>query len=136
MSIQELCEQIAINALNGGDLAGLVFRHDDSVGAVVTDMFSVKAAAPVPRLEGERGYRVNVAVEIRTATPTRNDAMHEAALARLVDASILSAAALAAGLTTGDDFTILDEEIGGDRSETKNLRKRTITVPMLVAINS
>lgn len=133
--IQELCETIVMLVLSASPALSTVVRHDDAAARVTKSMISVKADAPVPRLDGERGYKVEVTAEIKSATAAANATTHAEALARLTSAAALNTAALAAGLTTADDLTILNEDISGDRSETKNLRKRSITVPMLIAVN-
>lgn len=132
--IQELCESIVMNALSASPALSTVIRHDDASPRVTKNMISVKAEAPEPRLEGERGYRVEVTAEIKSATATANAATYAEALARLTSATALGVAAAAAGLTSNDDLTILDEEISGGRDETKNLRKRTITLPFVIGI--
>jgi hypothetical protein len=133
--LQELCEDIAIAALNGGLLAGLAFRHDDSGQKALTDVVVVSAGAPVPQLEGPRGYRVEVRIELRTKTPQRNAVLHGEAMRRMNTRDIVKAAAISIGLKDepgGDDFYILDEEISGDRNDTKNLRKRALIVPFII----
>lgn len=133
--LQELAEGIAINALNGGPLVGIVFRHDDSGQKAKSDMISVKAGAVTPELDGPRCMRVEIEITLKSGTATRNSSIHGEAIRRITYPAILRAAALDAGLKTTDDFYVMDEEIGGDRSETKNLRKRTITVPFLIKVN-
>lgn len=133
--IQEICESIVMSALGAAPALSATIRHDDAAARVVVDMISVKADAPVPRLEGERGYRCEVEVTIRSKTATANAATHASALERLTTAATMLTAATAAGLGAGDDLTILNEEIGGDRSEGKNLRKRTITIPFIIGMH-
>lgn len=136
--IQELCETIVMNALNASPALSTVIRHDDAAPRVTTDMISVKADAPDERLEGERGFRVEVSVEIKSKIATANAATHAAALDRLTNYAAMKSAAEAAGLDGspgGDDYAILNDQISGGRSETKNLRKRTITVPFIISLH-
>jgi hypothetical protein len=130
--IQELCEQIAIGAMNGGNLYGMVFRHDDSSQKGVTDAVIVKADNAVPQLEGCRGFRVNVRIEIRSQSPQKNVWIFGEVMSRILNAAFVRNAAVEAGLTSSDDLYLLDEEISGDRSETKSLRKRNIAIPFLI----
>lgn len=133
--IQEIGESIFLAALNGGLLSGFVFRHDDSPLKAKADMVSVKAGPPVPQMEGPRCYRVEVEINLKSKTATRNAALHGEALRRVTDFTILHNAALSAGLLAKDDLVILDEEISGDRAETKSTRQRSISVPILLRIN-
>lgn len=134
--LQELAEGVILATLNGGGLAGFVFRHDDANEKTKKDQITVKAGAPEPQLEGPRGYRVEVEVEIRTSKPTRGASLHGEAMRRLASIPILHAAALTAGLTESDDLYLMDEEISGDRAETKNLRKRNIVVPLVMKVHA
>ena len=130
--LQELCETIAIKAMNGGNLAGMVFRHDDTAMKNESDCVIVEADGPVPQLEGPQGFRVEVEIEIRSTTPGKNAIMAALCLQRITNKPALLAAALGAGLTTEDDFYIIDEEISGGRTQTKNMRKRSIKVPFWI----
>lgn len=135
-SIEELCESIVTNTLRGGALAGVDFRPGEAETSAGREMIVVKAGAPVPRLEGERGYRVEVEITMRAPKPSRTQLFHREALARLTNASHVRTGALASGLTVADSLTVMDEEIGGERSNSANLRKRTITVPLIIALSA
>ena len=132
--IQELCENIFLAALNGGELSGIVFRHNDTPQKAQKDMVVITAGAPQEMLYGARPWRVEIDVEMKSNTAGRCAVIHGAALDRLKDSLILRSAALTAGLREDDTFDIYHEEMSGDRSETKNLRKRSITIPIEVAI--
>jgi hypothetical protein len=133
--IQQTAEAIFIKAMNGGDLSGIVFRHSDNALRSKKQSISVKAGAPVPQLEGFRGHRVEVEIEIKPDKPSIGEKFHAVALERITTAETVRRAALSAGMTTDDDLFIVDEEISGDRVETKNLRKRNITIPILLRIS-
>lgn len=130
--IQQLAETILLNAMNGGTLGGMVFRHSDNALRAKKTSITAKAGAPVPQLEGFRGYRVEVEIEIKTDKPTLGSTYHGAVLQRILNAQIMRRAALSAGMTLEDDLDIIDEEIDGDRAETKNLRKRSLTIPLRI----
>lgn len=130
--IQELAESILLNAMNGGNLGGMVFRHGDNALKARKTSITAKAGAPVPQLEGFRGFRVEVEIEIKTDKPNAGANYHAIVMQRILNAGIVRRAALSAGMTMDHDLSILDEEIDGDRAETKNLRKRSFTVPLLI----
>lgn len=133
--IQELAERIILNAMNGGTLAGMVFRHGDSALQASKNAITAKAGPPVPQLEGPRGYRVEVNVEIKVDRPAIGATYHGIVLQRITNASIMRSAALSAGMTEDDDLLIFTEEIDGDRQETKNLRKRSFDIPLLIKLH-
>lgn len=132
---QEMCEKVTIECLRGGLLAAADFRHDDSGADVKSDMVIVKAGPPQRQLDGPRAYRVEVEVTLKSKTATANAALHGEAMARLGSRSSWYNGAIAAGMKDEDDLEILEEEFSGDREETKNLRKRSIVVPMLFRVN-
>jgi hypothetical protein len=132
---QELAEKILISAMDGGELAGMVFRHSDSPLKSLRTSIIAKAGPPVPQLDGPRGRKVEVEITIKTDRPSISAQWHGLVLERILSVPILRAAALSAGMTADDDFLLFDEEIGGDRMETANLRKRTITVPVLLVLH-
>lgn len=129
--VQELCESVTIRALNGGALSGFVFSHNDSPKRAKADQISVKAGAPEPQLDGPGGFLVEVEVEIKSKQSPRNAALHGAALERISSREVWRGAALGVMKET-DDLYIINEDIGGDRSEGNNVRKRTITIPMRI----
>ena len=130
--IQDLAENLVLGVLNTGILFGFAFAHADSAAKGKAEAIVVQAGGPIPQLDGPRGVRVQVTVTIRSPLSPRCAALQGECLARLTSAPLWRSAALSAGMTTADDLTVLDEEIGGDRADGKLLRKRTITIPLLV----
>lgn len=130
--LQQLAESILLNAMNGGELAGMVFRHSDNAQKAKKVSITARAGAPVPQLEGPKGFLIEVEIEIKTDKPEQGSLLHGAVMARILSAPIVRNAALSAGMTLDDHLEIVTEDIGGDRQETKNLRKRSITVPLLI----
>lgn len=125
-----------IAALNGGTLAGFVFRQNDTPQKAKKDMVVVTAGAPVEMLYGCRPWRMDVEIAMQSSTSGRLAAIHGAALERLKDSSVMAGAAYAVGLRLerGDNVDVYYENMGGDNSETKSLRKRTITIPIEIKV--
>lgn len=128
--IQELVEGFFIAALDGGGLASKVFRMSDVAERCVADMIVVQCGPPERRLDGPGGYDMVVEIETRTKTPTANAAIHGEMLDRLEDFSILKAAALSVDMTEDDFLQFIDEEMSGDRRDTRKLRVRSISMPI------
>lgn len=116
-------------------LKGKHFRHSDESREAETNCIIAEAVQGEDLIGGPKGptgqLRSSVEVKIdyrspSSATPKQNDIVIHAIMDRIktAGASVTSAQKAFGRL---DIFT---EKITGDRSHTKNLRKRTITVPV------
>lgn len=129
---QTFSESVVIALLNTGILTGGVFKHGDSAGKAYAEAITVQAAQPIPELSGTRGFRVENTIQLRSPQSGRLATLYGEVFKRLLDPVAWRSAALSAGMTTADDLDVLDEEITGDRNDGKQLRKRTIIVPILI----
>lgn len=109
---------------------GKRFYHHDEAGEAASNCIVVKATQGAKQLEGPKAFEGEVECEWRstTATPEQSNLASQG----MLDA--LSGGAPTPSMSLFSYFRIEDEKTNGDRSNTKNLRKRMRTFPVVALL--
>lgn len=133
-SLEFACEDFFIRLFKADSRsAAKNIVHFDEESKAPTKAIVIQAKQGNHNLAGPGGYDVEVIVEYRAPVGTskaENDltssALHEIIYDSTIPLATRSAMATAAGLSQ----LVIKDEVTGDRSNTQDLRKRTITIPL------
>lgn len=117
--------------------AGKALKHFDEETTAATNIIVFQCRQGEKNLAGDGGYLAEVIIEYRTPIGTSraegdqgaaliHDVVYDSALSLVTRAGFATAAGLA-GL-------IIKDEASGDRENTADLRKRTVTLPIIAKL--
>jgi hypothetical protein len=131
--LEQLCEDYFIELMGKNeDLVSMSFQHFDTDDQAVAPAIVVQAIQKAHRLDGPRGFDVEVTMLYRSTDSTPDDNK------KVVGAIRKSVYGAKAGMTAAEGgfgyLNILEETMGGDRAIAKDLKKRTVTVSLIARI--
>jgi len=132
-ALEEACEDYFIELLGlNADLQGISivpFEDDDEA---IAPAIVVQAIQKGHRLDGPKGFDVDVTCLYRATTTAPTDSHKIAGAIRKSIYSSQSGQTAAEGVF--GYLMILDENLGGDRQTTRDLKKRSVTVSLIARI--
>ena len=134
-SLESACEQYFIDLLRTDDrLKGKTIVHCDRDGDAEADAIIVEAVQGHHRLDGPRGYDVEVTVTYRA--PAKVTVEQNNLVVAAISGTVFGARPLQTSSETQFDYLLLLDDSSGHRGNTQNLRKRDIKFNLIARLKS
>jgi len=132
-ALEKSCEDYFIELLGlNVDLEGIEVVHFEDDNAAMAPSIVVQAIQKSHRLDGPRGFDVDVVFLYRATTTASDDSSK---ISGAIRTSVYEATP---GQTTSESvfgyFLILDETLGGQREMARDLKKRLVNVSLIARI--
>jgi len=129
-SIEWLAEEYFLQVFTASNaLVGIAMRHHDDQQDAEENSIVIEGIQEEKQLEGPNGYRVSVEIEYRSKLNEAKERTDN--IANSIRSAVQSPSPVSM-LSQLSDLYILDEDITGSRNDSKQLRKRQFTVPVII----